>query len=138
MENYGANPQFAALQAQLQNVIQGYNQLNAAPGIKSQAVQTISFVKGLDGALTFLKSMAPGSSAAVFDSDNPVFYMLNVDANGVPAPIKLGKFTLEDPPEPESNTVTKKDLEDFKNEIRGLLSQRNNYKHENKNGGNQQ
>lgn len=138
MENYGMNPQFAALQAQLQNVIQGYNQLNATPGLKPHPVQTISFVKGLDGALQFLKNMAPGSSAAVFDSDKPIFYMLNVDANGIPAPVKLGKFTLEDPPEPESNTVTKKDLEDFKDEIRGLLSQRNNYKHENKNGGNQQ
>lgn len=138
MENYGVNPQLAALQAQLQNVIQGYNQLNAAPGTKSQAVQTIPFVEGLDGAMKFLKNMAPGSSAAVFDSDKPIFYMLNVDANGVPAKVKLGRFTLEDPPEPESNTVTKKDLEDFKNEIRNLLSQRNNYKHENKNGGNQQ
>ena len=136
MENFGQpSPQMAALQAQLQNVINGYNQISNSPGMKAFP-QTIQFVEGLDGATKFLKNMAPNSSAAVFDHNEAVFYMLSVDANGVPAKIKIGRFSLEDIPEPESNNVTKKDFEDFKSEVLSLLKQRNNYKNDNRNGGN--
>lgn len=39
------------------------------------------------------------------------------------APIKVGRFVLEDAPEPESNVLTKKDLDDFREEVRQMLRQ---------------
>ena len=125
------NPQLASLQNQLQTLFQNYNQLNKnmpqspmAPAQQNTSL-TVQFVYGLDGANNFLKSMGPNTSAAVFDHDEPIFYMLSVDANGVPAKIKIGRFTLEDAPEPESDVITKKDFEAFRNEIRSWFVQNN-------------
>ena len=143
------NPQLMALQNQVQSLLNNYNQLNKMVPPQNQQAnlnmnsnQAIQFVYGIDGANKFLKSMGPNTSAAVFDHDNPIFYMLSVDANGVPAKIKIGKFTLEDAPEPESDVITKKDFDIFKSEIRAMLSQKNQgsfeYKNnkQNKQGGN--
>ena len=66
--------------------------------------------------------MGPNSSAAVFDKTDTVFFGLSVDANGNPGPIKIGRFTLEDAPEPGSDTITKADFEGFKAEIRAALA----------------
>lgn len=125
------NPQLATLQNQLQNLFRDYSQLNRAipqppPTSQSQhAMQAVLFVYGIDGAREFLKTMAPNTSAAVFDHDAPLFYMLSVDANGVPAKIKIGDFTLRDAPEPESDVITKKDFEAFRNEMRSWFAQNN-------------
>ena len=125
------NPQLAALQTQLQNLFRDYNQLNRAiPQTPTtpqpqNAAQAVLFVYGIDGAREFLKTMGPNSSAAVFDHDAPLFYMLSVDANGVPAKIKIGDFTLRDAPEPESDVITKKDFDAFRNEIRSWFAQNN-------------
>ena len=84
--------------------------------------QTIPQVEGIAGAGEYLKRMAPNSTAAVFDKDESIFYGLAVDANGNPAPIKIGRFTLEDAPEP-GRAVTMRDLDSFKAEIIALLKE---------------
>lgn len=111
------------LQAQIQQIQQLMNQPRPAqPPVPQKPTTTIPFVDGLEGARTFLKSMGPNSSAAVFDKEEAVFYTLSVDANGNAAPIKIGRFTVEDAPEPGSDTITKADFEGFKAEIRAALA----------------
>lgn len=109
------------LQAQIQQIQQLMNRPGIQQTPQKQSI-TIPFVEGLDGARTFLKTLGPNSSAAVFDKEQAVFYTLSVDANGNPAPIKIGRFVVEDAPEPGSDTITKADFEGFKAEIRGILA----------------
>ena len=58
----------------------------------------------------------------MFDKEEPLFYTLSVDANGNAAPIKIGRFTVEDAPEPGTDVITKADFEGFKAEIRAALA----------------
>ena len=114
------------LQSQLQQLQQLMNR--PAPGLPQpqQAPQkvicTVPMVDGLTGARQYLDTLGPNSSSAVFDKEEAVFFLLSVDANGNHAPVKIGRFTLEDAPEPGSNSITRDDLEAFKAEIRGMLS----------------
>ena len=116
---------FNNLQEQLRQI---QNLMNRpAPGLPQPTVPqkvstTIPEVDGLDGARQYLKTMGPSSSAAVFDKNDAVFYGLSVDANGNPGPIKRCPFTVEDVPEPGSDTITKADFEGFKAEIRAALA----------------
>lgn len=112
----------ANLQAQIQQIQQLMQQPRPSqPAAPQKTSTTIPFVDGLEGARTFLKSMGPNSSAAVFDKEEAVFYTLSVDANGNAAPIKIGRFTVEDAPSPGTDVITKADFEGFKAEIRGIL-----------------
>ena len=122
MDGFG-NPQ-QNIQQQLAAVLQSYEQLNRNSNAMGRNTangsnaRTIDLVNGLDGAKSFLKDMPRSSSAVVFNSgEEAVFYMLSVDANGVPAPIKVGHFTLEDLQEETPNVVTKKDLDDLRSDI---------------------
>lgn len=123
MDAYGQN-QLSTLQAQIQQIQNLMNQprTNQAPAVQPQQITTIPFVDGLEGARQYLKTLGSNSSAAVFDKEEAVFYTLSVDANGNPGPIKIGRFTLEDAPEPGSDTITKADFEGFKAEIRAALA----------------
>ena len=113
------NPQLS-FQAQLQQI---QNALSKSPVLPAPAPpQAISFVDGIEGAREFLKKMGPNSSAAVFDNSEAVFYTLSTDANGTPAPIKVGRFTLEDAPEDGGSGITKSDFDAFKAEIREFLA----------------
>jgi hypothetical protein len=110
---------------QLQQMVQ--QQKNPfVPAPQPQAPQkmtaTIPEVDGIEGARQYLKNLGPSSSAAVFDKSEAVFYGLSVDANGNPAPIKIGRFTLEDAPEPGDNNITKADLEAFEARIMALVA----------------
>ena len=112
-------PQFSSFQTQLQQI---QNAIGKPPIIPQPAPpQAISFVDGVAGAREYLKKMPANSSAAVFDNADAVFYTLSTDANGTPAPIKIGRFTLEDAPEPGDNTITKQDLDAFKAEILNII-----------------
>ena len=92
----------------------------ADPQPQSAIPQPILYVDGIEGAK--MLRMAPNTTIAVFDQKEAVFFVRSIDANGKEAPIKIGRFTLEDAPTPESNTLTRKDLEDFKAEIRSMLT----------------
>ena len=117
------NPQFAALQNQMGQLQSVYNQISTQQSQQSNKLYSqIPFVDGIAGAKAYLNNMAPNSSAAVFDRAEAVFFFLTTDANGVAEPIKIGKFTIEEAPEPESNIVTKQDFDAFKNEMRSMIS----------------
>ena len=118
MDNY-YNPQLSTFQNQIQQIQAA---LSKQPTISVTPPQAISFVDGLAGAREYLKKMGPNSSAAVFDNSEAVFYTLSTDANGTPAPIKVGRFTLEDAPEQGDGSITKADLDAFKEEIRAALA----------------
>lgn len=118
------------LQSQLNQLIQSYSNLNQLQSqrpiqddsIYAPEIQWIS--GGIKGAMSI--KMRPNTQTALFDRDGAVFYLRTVDANGVELPMKIGRFTLEDPPEPENNVLTRKDLDDFKNEIRQMLMMNQN------------
>ena len=114
---------YSNLQTQIQ---QALNLMNRPPQPQAPTKQatTIPEVDGIEGARIFLKGMAPSSSAAVFDKNEPVFYGLAVDANGNPAPIKRCPFTVEDVPEPGTDTITKADFEAFEQKIMALIAAR--------------
>ena len=113
---------YGNLQAQLQQIQNLMNRQPVQPQLPQKTVTTIPEVDGLEGARTFLKSMAPSSSAAVFDKNEAVFYGLAVDANGNAAPIRKCPFTVEEVPEPGADTITKADFDKFKEEIRAVLA----------------
>lgn len=124
MDAYNTN-QLSNLQAQIQQIQQLMNQPRPTltpPAAPQPVTTTIPFVDGLDGARQYLKTLGPNSSAAVFDKEEAVFYTLSVDANGNAAPIKIGRFVVEDAPEPGTDTITKADFEGFKAEIRAALA----------------
>ena len=119
------NPQLASIQTQMQQL---QNILNQKPPMVAQApsvqiaAQSIPQVEGIEGAREYLKKLPANSTAAVFDKADSVFYGLAVDANGIPAPIKIGRFTLEDAPDPGSNVITRQDFDAFRDEIRSALA----------------
>ena len=114
------NPQLSTFQTQLQQL---QNVLGKPPALPvANPPQAISFVDGLSGAREYLKKLPANSSAAVFDSAEAVFYTLSTDANGIAAPIKIGRFTLEDAPEDGGSSITKSDFDAFKAEIREFLA----------------
>jgi hypothetical protein len=86
----------------------------------SEIPQPVLFVDGIESARSL--PMRPNTTIVVFDKNESVFYLRSKDANGKEAPLKLGPFTLKDAPEPESNTLTRKDLDDFKAEIKAMLT----------------
>jgi len=126
MDNNFYNPQLATIQTQMQQLQNILNQKPPIPAPQATSMtapqQAIAFVDGVAGAREYLKKLPANSSAAVFDNAEAVFYTLSTDANGLAAPIKMGRFSLEDVPEPGDNTITKQDLDAFKAEIREALA----------------
>ena len=113
------------LQQKLQQ-LQALMQQPAAPIPQAQpqkVISTVPVVDGLAGARQYLETLGPSCSAAVFDKEEAAFFLLSVDANGNKAPVKIGRFTLEDAPEPGSDSITKADLEAFRAEIRGMIAE---------------
>lgn len=123
--NSGTNsPNYNNLQNQLAQLQSLYNQLTQNTQQYTQPSQptttaSILWVDGIDGAKAY--HMNPNTTAALFDKNDSVFYFRSLDANGVEAPIKIGRFVLEDVPEPTSDVITKKDLENFREEIRQMF-----------------
>ena len=119
--------QLSNLQQQLQQLQNMMNQPRQAPAQMQQVPQkmvcTVPMVDGLNGARQYLDTLGPNSSCAVFDKDEAVFFLISTDANGNKAPVKIGRFALEDAPEPGSDNITKADLEAFRAEIRGMISE---------------
>lgn len=121
-----SSAQLAALQSQLQGLMNNFEQINKYRGgdqaAKAKPMDVLT-VAGDDGARRFLQNMPNGTSGIVFnEGDDLYFYMLKKDANGVPAPIKRCPFTMEDLVEETDNTITKKDLDDMRNDINELKS----------------
>lgn len=67
-------------------------------------------VDGLDGARAYLGKMLASTKHIVWDSQKPIFYILQKDANGTPARIQICAFTVEMEKTPEEKYVTKEDF----------------------------
>ena len=124
MDAFNTN-QLSNLQTQLQQLQSLMNQPRQAPAQIQQPqkmICTVPMVDGLNGARQYLDTLGPNSSSAVFDKEEALFFLLSVDANGNKAPVKIGRFVLEDAPEPGTDNITKADLEAFRAEIRGMIA----------------
>lgn len=124
-------------QQQLQDLSRQYQQLQTMPQFTQQASMPmpqmpvvshqVQYVEGIAGAMKYqLEKLPYNSSEIIMDKDTNIFYMVSKDANGTPAKkIPAGRFSIEEIQE-EPASLTRKDFEDFKDEIRALLSERQN------------
>lgn len=131
---------FNASQQQLSDLIRQYQQLqNTQPQIQPNTPQNfvipqtvpipipshqVQYVEGIEGARKYqLERLQPNSSEVIMDKDDNIFYMVSKDANGTPSKkIPTARFQLEEQKEEESPAfLTRKDLDEFKEEIRQLL-----------------
>lgn len=120
--------QLADLQSQLQSYqTQQPQQSTFQPQyISPQQVQVpiparqVQYVEGIAGARKYqLEKLQPNSSEVIMDKNENIFYHVSKDANGTPASrIPIGRFTIEEETEQESTSLTRKDFDEFKEEIR--------------------
>lgn len=112
-------------QASLDGIKRQYDQLAELAAKRSNlaedasATQQVPTVSGIDGARAY--KLGKSSSVALFDTEEDVFYFRHTDSNGNEAPMKVGRFKLEDAPKADTDFVTVKDFEALKTEIIELL-----------------
>ena len=84
----------------------------------------VQYVEGIAGARKYqLEKLQPNSSEVIMDKNDNIFYHVSKDANGTPASrIPIGRFTIEEETELESTSLTRKDFDEFKEEIRQLFA----------------
>ena len=121
---------------QLQDLQRQYQQLAglaqpSQPTIPTMAVQPptpsrqVQYVEGVSGARLYQQNLPPNSSEIIMDKDENIFYFVSKDANGTPAKkIPIGRFTIEEAEE-EPVFLTRKDFEEFKEEIRQMFGSQN-------------
>ena len=127
MASYDLN----SLQQQLQNLQRQYQQLSGpqqfVPQIPMQiqpVVQPrqVQYVEGMAGARIYQDGLPSNSSEIIMDKDENIFYMVSKDANGTPSKrIARARFTIENLEDEEPAFLTRKDFDDFKEEIRQLF-----------------
>lgn len=127
------------LQQQIQDLTRQFQQLNtqAVPYQpvmmpQPQPIQVpvqprqVQYVEGIGGAKLYQENMQPNSSEIIMDKNENVFYYVSKDANGTPSRhISVGRFTIEEQTEEEPSFLTRKDLDDFKEEIRQMFAKQN-------------
>ena len=125
------------LQSQLQDLSRQYQQLANNQPVSSYAPQVqpvqipvpvparqVQYVDGLQGARLYQeKNLQPNSSEIIMDKDDNIFYQVSKDANGTPSKrIIRCRFTIEEDLEDEPTFLTRKDFDDFKEEIRQMFA----------------
>ena len=117
------------LQQQLQDLSRQYQQLlgqsqtvfPVQPAIQAPAHQ-IQYVEGIAGARLYQDNMQPNSSEIIVDKDEDVFYKVLKDANGIPSKkIIRCSFQILEEVTDEPDYLTRKDFDEFKEEIKQLL-----------------
>lgn len=122
-------------QQQLQDLSRQYQQLQSTPQFQSPVAapmtypqapvlpRQVQYVEGITGAIKYqLEKLPYNSSEVIMDKEDNIFYMVSKDANGTPAKkIPVGRFSIEEIEE-EPTFLTRKDFEEFKEEIRNLLT----------------
>lgn len=116
-------------QASLDGIKKQYDQLTQLamqqPGF-AEAMAPPQHVPRVSGGIAGAREYKLGrdSDVAIFDMDEDVFYFRQTDANGNELPIKIGRYTLEDPPKSDSDFVTVKDFEALKADVLCLLREK--------------
>lgn len=83
----------------------------------------VQYVEGLDGARLYQQNLPSNSSEIIMDKEENLFYYVSKDANGTPAKrIPVGHFTIEEVQQEEPMFLTRKDFDDFKEEIRQMFA----------------
>lgn len=113
--------QLTGQQQPLQQIPQPiYQSLPVQPVVQSRQVQ---YVEGLAGARLYQDGLPSNSSEVIMDKDENIFYMVSKDANGTPSKrIPRARFTIEEFEDEEPAFLTRKDLDDFKEEIRQMFA----------------
>ncbi len=113
-----------SFQRQLDELKSRYANLSApvAPTIPLSAANSIDYVDGVEGARSFLGKMLAGEKRIIWDSEKPMFYVLQKDANGNPARIQIGEFTLKPEPSMEDKYVTREDFNALVSKLDQLFS----------------
>ena len=87
------------------------------------------WVQGIAGAKSY--PVAPGHSAPLFDSEDLKVYIKTVDQSGVPQPLRCFRLVEENQngllnsqtPEVKDVTLTKADLDNFRNEVSDMIKE---------------
>ena len=83
----------------------------------------VQYVEGIAGAKLYQDNLPSNSSEIIMDKDENIFYMVSKDANGTPSRhIVRCRFEVENVQEEEPVFLTRKDLDDFKEEIRKMFT----------------
>ena len=100
------------LQAQLAQLGALLGQQAPAPaiGTAQPAANQYDTVDGIEGARAIMQKMLANTKHIVWDSEKPCFYVLQKDANGNPARIRIGTFTLAYEPTMEERYVSRDDF----------------------------
>ena len=116
----GLQQQYQALTGQNQFIPQVPVPVQVPVPIPSRQVQ---YVEGMQGAKLYQDNLPSNSSEIIMDKDENIFYMVSKDANGTPSKhITRCRFEIDETPEEEPTFLTRKDLDDFKEEIRQLFA----------------
>lgn len=94
----------------------------------SKGANPFDYVAGIDGARAFQQKMLANTKHIVWDSEQPVFYILQKDANGNPARIQICAFTVELEPTMEEKYVSREDFNALSAKIDQLLSKKTEVK----------
>jgi len=90
----------------------------------AQAANQYDLVTGLDGAKAYMSKMLSGSRHIVWDNEQPVFYVLQKDANGNPQRVQICHFTVEMEPTMEEKYVTRDDFNSLVSKLDKLLQEK--------------
>ena len=97
--------------SQLGKLLGAQNGNPVLPETPLQTVNKYDCVDGLEGARTFMQQkLLSGAKHIVWDTSKDTFYVLEKDANGTPARIKICPYTVELEPTMEDRYVTKDDF----------------------------
>lgn len=136
-----ANNNLNTLAQQIQNLQQQYQSLlgNQSPSFQNFQPQTVppvpiqvpvpvpskqvQYVEGMPGAKLYQDNLPSNSSELIMDKDENIFYLVSKDANGTPSKhITRCRFEVEDYQEEEPMFLTRKDFDEFKQEIREMFA----------------
>ena len=112
----------------LQSQTQLFPNQNVTPPPLPAQPRQIQYVEGLAGARLYQNGLPNNASEIIMDKNEDIFYKVSKDANGTPTKkIPICKFTvIEEPVEEEPVFLTRKDFDDFKEEIRQLFKDSSN------------
>ncbi len=140
MAVYNNNGNLNSLQRQIQDLQQQYQTMtapntgiNTIPQVQMPVqvpipvpTRQVQYVEGIAGAKLYQDNLPANSSEIIMDRDENIFYQVSKDANGTPARrIIRCRFEVEDIQEEEPMFLTRKDFDDFKEEMRQMLMNQN-------------
>lgn len=86
-----------------------------------KAANQFDYVDGIEGARSFQGKMLASTKHIVWDSKEPVFYVLLKDANGSAERIQICRFTIEQEPTMEEKYVTREDFNKLVSKLDKLI-----------------